>query len=265
MAEEQLSASRAGEEMPTYYDRYGQEQPWSALVAQFGEIVVHRAPAEYGDVVWRCVALIERAPIDAGREGQVAGWLRQYRAVVAQLVGKLGTREAATVIVRHEYADGSPVTGLRAAWYWPDAPEDPACGPAGGVPAGMTPGRCVSGLTNAEGLIGHAMGEGAYYWPDQGQIGPHAIWVYGAAMPSDVVLGLGMLPGTNHEHLDAVMRQMRVVPPVPPPEPPPEPPPDPIEAELAAIEGSVARIREILGHQRALAALAMASLGREGE
>lgn len=92
--------------------------------------------------------------------------------------------------------------GTRVAWYWPDAPEDPECGPAGGVLPGMRAGRAVSGTTSPAGDVGFAMGGGAYYDPSQGQIGPHAVWIYGAETASDVVLGLGMVAGTNHDHVD---------------------------------------------------------------
>ena len=66
----------------------------------------------------------------------------------------------------------------------------------------MRPNRCVSGVTSASGDTGFGMGGGAYYWPDQGQTGPHAAWIHGADTRSDLVLGLGMLAATNHDHFD---------------------------------------------------------------
>ena len=84
----------------------------------------------------------------------------------------------------------------------------------------MTPGRCVHGTTGGNGDVGFGMGNGAYYWPDKGQIGPHAIWMYGADTPSDLILGLGMIGATNHTHLDTVWIWDNGDDPPEPPDPP---------------------------------------------
>lgn len=109
---------------------------------------------------------------------------------------------ASTTVVTVSHAGDRPLSDISIAWYWPDAPHDPNCGPANGVLANMLPNRCVFGTTNGNGDVGFGMGGGAYYWPDKGQIGPHAVWVYGTDVQSDVILGLGMVGATNHNHFD---------------------------------------------------------------
>lgn len=139
----------------------------------------------------------------------------------------------------------APLEGVPVAWYWPDAPQDGNAGPLGGVPPQMSPNRCIHGLTKAEGSVAFAMGQGAFYWPDQGQIGPHAVWVYGAATRSDLILGLGMVAGTNHDHIDVEFVRLEDGEPPEPPEPG-ECPTEEILAELVKIEEAVDAIRQLL-------------------
>jgi hypothetical protein len=156
-------------------------------------------------------------------------------------VVKIQENDAATVIVvKMLAADGTPMPDVRVAWYWPDAPEDRHAGPANGLPAGMRPGRAFASDTNANGDVGFDMGDGARYWPDQDQIGPHAVWVYGPQTNSDVVLGLGMVGGTNN----SLWPTYQWCEDVPPPEPPPPPPGD-IAAQCDIIEAAVAEIRRM--------------------
>lgn len=108
----------------------------------------------------------------------------------------------AAVVVRTLGIDGAPLPGTKVAWYWPDAPADAECGPLGAPFEEVRPGRAVNGYANGEGDTGFAMGPGAYYYPDRGEKGPHATWIHGDATRSDLLLGLGMLPGTNHDHID---------------------------------------------------------------
>lgn len=129
--------------------------------------------------------------------------------------------------------NGYPVANQQVAWYWPDAPVDGACGHLG---------RCVHGPTNQNGNIGFGMGGGAYYWPAQGQIGPHAVWIYGGN--SDLVKGIGMLGGTNHNHLDVVFQE-RGDEPAPEPEPEPEPCPD-MDAVIALLREAMDKMNSIL-------------------
>jgi hypothetical protein len=109
---------------------------------------------------------------------------------------------APAAIVVKTTVDRKPQAGVKVAWYWPDANSDADAGPAGEPFEGVTPARAVAGYTNALGDVGFAMGNGAYYYPDRGERGPHATWIHGADTRSDLFLGLGMLPGTNHDHID---------------------------------------------------------------
>jgi hypothetical protein len=151
---------------------------------------------------------------------------------------------AATLVVRVISSDGPTLDGIKVAWYWPDAPEDLDAGPKGGVLPQMSPNRCVSGWTNAAGDVGFGMGQGAYYFPQQGQIGPHAAWIHGGTTRSDLILGLGMLGGTNHDHFDVEFTRFEEDP-GPPPGPGPCPK-DEILAEVAKIESSLEAIRRLL-------------------
>jgi len=155
----------------------------------------------------------------------------------------------AALIVCVTDKDGAPLEGIRIAWYWPDAPLDPDAGPLGGVLPQMEPGRCVTGVTNAGGDTGFGMGAGAYYWPGQAQIGPHATWIHGADTRSDLILGLGMVAATNHDHFDVEFARFDQEPEPPEPPEPPQPPECPTEeilAELGKIDRAVRAIRQLL-------------------
>ena len=108
----------------------------------------------------------------------------------------------AALVVLCKDLDGEPLAGVKVAWYWPDAPTDAACGPQGAPFDHVTPARAHSSYTNVNGDIGFAMGQGAYYWADRGERGPHAVWIHGTETRSQLILGLGMLAGTNHHHFD---------------------------------------------------------------
>jgi predicted small lipoprotein YifL len=95
---------------------------------------------------------------------------------------------------------GSPIASLPVAFYWPDAPETSR--EDEWYPVKFT------GLTNAEGRVGFAMGSGSYHGPGEG--GPHGIWVSDEAFPSDLADRLGMLGGTNHRHLNVTFVLIRV-------------------------------------------------------
>ena len=199
------------------YDRYGEGQPWSWVEENYGPLVV--------------------SPLNG------AGWKVKELRENANLEGK-NAEAAAVIIVKCLDQFGLPVDQLQVAWYWPDVRLDPNCGPANGVPAGMEPGRAEHGPTNLNGDVGWAMGSGAYYSPPN--IGPHACWIYGHAIHSQVVLGLGMLDGTDHYHTDVVYQWMDEQPPSPPP------PADDIEEHLQAIEALAADILLEAGEIRSL-------------
>ena len=149
-----------------------QQVTWEAFVQEFGEPKIKRLPASASG--WRIVRL------EIDRRGPVG-------AIVTLLK-----------------EDGSPAAGEPVAWYWPDADSDAGCGPANGVLAEMNAGRCISGRTKEDGTIDFPMGQGAYYFAPA--IGPHAVWHYGADQASEVILGVGMLGGTEHWHYNVVFQ-----------------------------------------------------------
>jgi hypothetical protein len=111
----------------------------------------------------------------------------------------------ANIIINVRDRLGAPVEGAVTLFGWPDAPDhhltdEGANWTETGVP----------GVTNAEGDVGPGLGTGAYYSPDKGERGPHFVWVYDPALPSDYVDGLGMLGMTNHAHLNLGYRAVRV-------------------------------------------------------
>lgn len=97
---------------------------------------------------------------------------------------------------------GERTRGIPVAWWWEDAWKEEhaiAC-----LPEELKPNAKLIQRTSSSGDTGFGMGGGAYYHPDQGQSGPHAIWIseYEVNIISDLVDGLGMIAGTNHAHLE---------------------------------------------------------------
>jgi hypothetical protein len=210
--------------MPKIFDKYGTQQSWAWLQEYYGALVIHPATAGPG---WRCVELHENADIATGvKKGP--------------FLGHIG---AAAIIMVHVQDDtGSPAANVQVAWYWPDAPENPEAGPANGVPSAMRPGHADNpGTTDGNGNVGFGMGGGAYYFPPNQ--GPHATWIYGTGTNSDVVLGLGMRGGTNHDSLWPVFQWSDEGEPE---EPQPPAPGNGIAAELLAIQQAIGRIRAAL-------------------
>ena len=205
------------------YDAEGQLQDLDWLRARYGEFIIQEAVPAAGEVGFKISALVEKRDVAARADDEVTA--------------------APTVVVSVYDLHGDPMPDLRVAWYWPDADEDPGAGPKGGVPEQMRPGRAVSGPTNMNGDVGFGMGGGAYYWPDQGQIGPHATWIHGAETRSDLILGLGMRALTNHDHFDVVYEQV-IFKDAPPPE---ECPVEEILDRVAQIENLCAEIWGLVG------------------
>lgn len=87
---------------------------------------------------------------------------------------------------------GQPVANATVVLHWPDAPFLPP------ELQSCALDRGVYGPTNLNGDIGFGLGPGSYYFPPSG--GPHVMWVAGS--PS-CLAGLGMLGGTEHQHLDS--------------------------------------------------------------
>jgi hypothetical protein len=153
------------------YDADGRPWTMEGLKSVYGNFIIQAAAAGPGPV-WKISALREKK--------------NTYAAMV----------------VRAADDAGNLLDNVKVAWYWPDADQDPNAGPMGGVLPQMNADRAVSGPTNVNGDVGFGMGGGAYYWPSQGQIGPHAVWIYGSATRSELILGLGMVAATNHDHFD---------------------------------------------------------------
>ena len=160
---------------PIVLDAQGNQRSLDWLRGKYGPFIIHHPPPpEPGESprVWRITTLREKC------------------------------NAPATVVVRTIGLDKAPAPGVKVAWYWPDAPADANAGPLGAPFEGVREGRAVAGYANGEGDTGFAMGDGAYYYPDRGERGPHATWIHGTNTRSDLFLGLGMLPGTNHDHID---------------------------------------------------------------
>lgn len=235
----------------TVYDWRGQVRDWAYLVARYGELVIQPSvPDVYPQ--WRVVAFREVADGDFDAKALLEAGTKLAREHGGSLhdldldnldLDELGLidrcPDEAAIEASNTLIVNTRAANVRVAWYWPDAPQNPA-GPLAGVPSQMRSGRAVSGVTNVNGDAGFGMGSGAYYWPGAGQIGPHAAWVYGEQTNSELVLGLGMVALTNHYHVDVEFE--RVDEPEPPQPPPPPPPVDPIMAEIAKIRASCDRI-----------------------
>ena len=158
---------------PIVIDAAGNTRSLDWLRSKYGPFVIYDPPPAEGPArLWRISALREKCSAPA--------------ALVVKTLG----------------LDGAPMPGVKVAWYWPDAPADAEAGPAGAPFEGVTPGRAVSGYANGEGDTGFAMGGGAYYNPEIGERGPHAAWIHGTDTRSQLILGLGMYIGTNHDHFD---------------------------------------------------------------
>jgi hypothetical protein len=182
------------------YDREGNLQDWDWVIEHYGPIQIKPITDLYQP-----------------QEGEIV-----YR--VAYLREKTGESNC---IVNVRDVHGNPVEGETVMWGWPNAP---AHGYAG-KPSNWTE-TGDPGDTNVNGDVGPGMGTGAYYWPPDGEIGPHWLWVWDH--PSEFVNGIGMIAGTPHDHLDVGYRAVAWGE---EPEPQPEPP--------EPGDGHAERIREI--------------------
>lgn len=159
-----------------YYDRNGNEISAQQFFDIFGEVMVITSDAD----VWEVASFKEALPSN-------------------------------TLVVKVLDKEGRPMPGVPVAWWWPDV--DKAQDRVWDEVAGRW---CVRGITNDMGDAGFGMGEGAYYWPDKGQSGPHHVWMFGQNTPW--VQGLGMVAATNHLHPDMTIKVLDEKPPVPPPD-----------------------------------------------
>lgn len=141
---------------------------------------------------------------------------------------------SAIVVLVHRLQNGSRVPMLTqpVANYWlnmrldPDNSSIKSLGPE--LKSRYQNVACVQYTDGVESSTGFGMGGGSYYTPTVSQRGPHTVWVLSPSYPSDGVLGLGMLPGTNHWGMLRVEFELREEA-SQPPEPEPEPEPEPAE------------------------------------
>lgn len=124
-------------------------------------------------------------------------------------------------IIEVKDVNGDPVIGETVIFGWPDAD------PHGYSDKGWNwTSNGAAGDTEApDGHVGPALSTGSYYSPDQGEKGPHFIWIWDRL--SEMVDGVGMLashhlvPGANHLHTEYGYRAVRWGD-APPPPPPPD-------------------------------------------
>jgi hypothetical protein len=139
---------------------------------------------------------------------------KAYRVV--ELWEKLGE---ASLTVRLEDENGNPLVDIPVVFWFSTAPQLPEWTP----PPEKWRTNGEQGRSNQNGDVGFGMGGGAYYFPPNK--GPHAVWVGEPGVGTDFVSGLGMLGGTNHNHVEPVFQRLRGEGPLEPLEPlePPEP------------------------------------------
>jgi len=101
-------------------------------------------------------------------------------------------------IIHTDNENGQPLEGVLTVFHWPDAESLKDQGYAV-LPHGWTNNGAV-GPTNVNGDCGPSYGPGAYYSPDKGEEGPHLVWIYDPARPSQRIKGLGML--TSHPEVE---------------------------------------------------------------
>lgn len=149
----------------------------------------------------------------------------------------------ANIIINVRDLDGNPVAQETVVFGWPDAPpHELSSKPSNWTTSG------VIGDTNVNGDVGPGLGDGAYYDPKT-QRGPHFVWVWD--LPSDMVDGLGMLPGGEpepgvfgpHAHLNLGYRAVRWT--GEEPEPGPEPGPNPLDDIITYAEAIIERAKSI--------------------
>lgn len=156
-------------------DLAGQEQNMEWLKAKYGNVQV-----------WP----IENPEPDA-----------EYYKVV-ELREKVGP---SVIVIKLIDEDGNPISDRASAQGWRDGawlPDD--MDPRNGLPPGY-PNRGGADFHNAEGDKGWGWGQGEYYDPSKTE-GAHYYWM--CNMNSEVVTGIGMLPLTEHLHLDITFQRV---------------------------------------------------------
>lgn len=154
------------------FDKDGNEKDMDWLHDRFGDFVIQPAASGEGPV-YKITTLREKVSSGMAHTTRVVG------------------------------EDDKGLEGIEVVFYWSGAPADPDAGPQGGVIGDkMKPNVGAHGPTNANGDVGPGMGDGARYRPDQGQIGPHAVWVRGRNTRSDLIYGIGWLPAPGRPRID---------------------------------------------------------------
>lgn len=115
---------------------------------------------------------------------------------------------------------GLPHAGQPVGHWWPNPSAAATIDLSGGGMKTLPYARAAVERTDSTGWTGFGLGGGSYYDP-AGQ-GPDVIWVLSPSVASDVVRGLGWLPGTNHRGMMRLtFRLVDDVSGVPEPEPEP--------------------------------------------
>lgn len=195
------------------WDALGNERDREWLAGKYG-LVDLAGGSETGEH-WAVAALVEEAdyPPEAERVG---------------FGGKPALPDAgAAILVACRDELGLPVVGVTVVRYWPGAPELPEA-------LRYWQSRGVYGATNGEGNIGFGMGPGDYYSPPA-QYGATWVWVNDPDRESVAVTGLGMLAGTNHDHINVIYTVKGGEP--------PEPPEDEVLSLLRQILAELTRLR----------------------
>ena len=167
--------------------------------------------------------------IDAGGHERDLSWLRatygnvQIEPATGQRFELIEMRETdgpSVLMVCLLNEQGLPHAGQPVGHWWPDPSAAATIDLSGGGMKTLPYARAAVERTDSTGWTGFGLGGGSYYDP-AGQ-GPDVIWVLSPSVASDVVRGLGWLPGTNHRGMMRLtFRLVDDVSGVPEPEPEP--------------------------------------------
>ena len=185
----ELTSVQAAVEIPTIYDYNGNATTLEWLWDEFG------------DVGWQRTNPHPEAP-----------WVFK----LVELRAKCGS---ATLVVQVVDENNRPLEKYAVIRYFPGSPELPDFS---NTTARQWTTHGVVGKTNTRGDVGFGMGQGDYYFPDNGQSGASKVYVADFDGPGDLIFGLGMLGMTEHCHIDPkFQRQAKSTdPPTPTPLPP---------------------------------------------
>lgn len=161
-----------------------------------------------------CPARPEPRILDVAAQVQDWDWVkRNFNLTREQLLNYTGNCPDGVVyaaVELREYHDttlrvtvlngnGAPKPGVAVAFFgFPDELVD-------------TPGECRPNATvrttNRSGEASYSMGSGSAYYPDEGQIGYHAMWIRDS-ISSDCMQHVGMVIRNYHSHLTVTFREI---------------------------------------------------------